>query len=419
MTVLTAEEHLIVLASRITGSDETDAQSSTILNRDIDWENVLELSTRYQVAPLLYRHLSLQGRAGLVPDDIIQHLQTVYRGQMMRNIRIYKELVAILRELERETVPVIVLKGAHLAQWLYGDPGLRPMNDIDLYGKRGSIHSLLKSLENIGYETELCLPSSLHYEYLLGHSEFSKESHAKFEVQGVIFRDSTIDNDAALQKDLWKLSVSVDVHGQRVPCLSPEHTLFYLSAHLLTHMDSVLVGKSDYLPFFWFCDIHELISQHGDLDWGYFSDITNRYSVHPRILALFDMMRADWSTPIPEDICRESSAARQSLSLPEIMGACNAFHVNTQEPSTQGEKGSRNTKQRAGQLRLRYCNKVTSVQSLKVRLYLMIRIVFPSRSYVIKKYSLKNNASIILFHLIHPVRIVSLFLVSFISKGRK
>jgi hypothetical protein len=65
--------------------------------------------------------------------------ETLYSA--LRNMRRCHELSKVLRILQNDGIPVIVLKGAALAEVVYGNIALRSMSDVDLLVKKGSIKS--------------------------------------------------------------------------------------------------------------------------------------------------------------------------------------------------------------------------------------------------------------------------------------
>jgi hypothetical protein len=71
------------------------------------------------------------------------------------NLRLFRKLELVLCRLDAGGVPIIVLKGAALAQEVYRNAGLRPMADLDLL-VRGEDEPLRRwLLSTLGYES-LC-----------------------------------------------------------------------------------------------------------------------------------------------------------------------------------------------------------------------------------------------------------------------
>ena len=59
-------------------------------------------------------------------------MRSIYYNSAARNMRLYKQLENFLDKFATEKIPVIMLKGAHLAWTVYPNMALRPMADVDL-----------------------------------------------------------------------------------------------------------------------------------------------------------------------------------------------------------------------------------------------------------------------------------------------
>ena len=99
-----------------------------------DWNQVVQQSIRHSVAPLLYFRLKQSGLD--VPTNASEKLHELYLGSVASNMHLYHELSKRLQVLKDASIPVVALKGAHLAEIVYGHIGLRPMSDVDLLLKR-------------------------------------------------------------------------------------------------------------------------------------------------------------------------------------------------------------------------------------------------------------------------------------------
>lgn len=67
---------------------------------------------------------------GILPARVKQKLREDYYLSAVRNTLLYQELAKILATFNDAGLPVIVLKGAALAQEMYGNIALHPMTDI-------------------------------------------------------------------------------------------------------------------------------------------------------------------------------------------------------------------------------------------------------------------------------------------------
>ncbi len=116
-----------------------------------EWERLLQQADRHGVTPLLYHRLKTLGSDANIPVSILQRLRKTYLTSAARNVHLYHELSNVLAVLQKADIPVIVLKGAHLAEIVYGNIALRPMSDTDLLIKRQDLARSQQKLLETGY----------------------------------------------------------------------------------------------------------------------------------------------------------------------------------------------------------------------------------------------------------------------------
>ena len=118
---------------------------------DIDWVNIIQLSARHGVTPLLYNRLKTLNLVANIPPAIKENLREIYLNNAHRNVRLYYQLAKVLTTFKSNNIPVIVLKGAHLAEIVYRNIALRTMCDVDLLVKKTDLDRVVKELLAIGY----------------------------------------------------------------------------------------------------------------------------------------------------------------------------------------------------------------------------------------------------------------------------
>ena len=100
-----------------------------------DWQAFLSLATTQKVIALLWHRLREKGLDQAVPFKVAEVLQGGFRRNILRNLCLYRDLHSLLSVLNPEGTPLIVLKGIYLADVVYGNIGLRQMNDIDVLSR--------------------------------------------------------------------------------------------------------------------------------------------------------------------------------------------------------------------------------------------------------------------------------------------
>jgi len=205
-----------------------------------DWNGIIQQSLRHNIAPLLYQRLKNLDSAGYIPNNVLQTLHEIYLQNAGRNVRLYYNLTKVLKILKDAGIPVIVLKGAHLTEVVYGKIGIRAMDDIDLLFKKKYLSRCQKKLMDTGYYPYYSrLPLDIHWDF-----------------------DITPTNLHINIEEVWERAQPAVIVGVEVLVLSPEDLLLHLCLHLAVKQLFQSVGLRT------FCDIREtILHYHGQIQW--------------------------------------------------------------------------------------------------------------------------------------------------------
>lgn len=226
-----------------------------------DWRCVLDWARRQNVSAFLYQRLKALGV--LPPAAAADELKKDYLILSMRNARLYSALSGVLELLHHLRIDVIALKGVYLAEVVYGNVGVRGMNDIDLLVKKEDLPRVEKALTESGAVPDnpnrVITEATHHFGYKLPGSGLRVEIHwTLLSVQGL---ENDIDG-------LWKRSQPAVIAGVSARTLSPEDLLLHLCAHTAAHTYALHVRM--------LCDIGEVLRYNAaDLNWD---DLARRAS---------------------------------------------------------------------------------------------------------------------------------------------
>jgi len=221
------------------------------------WDAAVELAVRHGVAPMAFKRLKQDGAR--VPDAAWDRLRSNYLASAGRNARLLRHLAPVLAGLREAGIPVIVLKGALLAETVYADPGLRPMNDVDLMVPRPDLARALAVLADMGGvpasipDIDWCCRFSAHLPEVMVDGLAVEIHWTVVNPAGPI----RVDPDG-----LWQRAQPARVAGTDVLELAPEDLVLHLclGAALRDRLGSGL------LPF---CDIAASIRHFApELDWN-------------------------------------------------------------------------------------------------------------------------------------------------------
>ena len=196
---------------------------------DDDWNLLVDLAVKYGVASVFYSSLSQFSTAICVPSEIRNSLRKSYHRSAARNMRVYQQLIRVLEAFRREAVQVILLKGVHLAELVYGNIALRPMGDIDLLVRNRDLSKACSILETEGYEmSKEDVARSL--EHL---PPFRKIGCLDVEIHFNIAAPPVSNNFSV--EEFWDGARTEQIQGVQVLTLCPEDLLLHLCMHTTIH----------------------------------------------------------------------------------------------------------------------------------------------------------------------------------------
>jgi hypothetical protein len=141
---------LIALCARAEGHEVQYDQLAYHLTLFSSWDGLAGIAEWHGMGPLLYRHLSAV--KATLPPDVKLALQGLYlRHRHVHNMDT-QALLEVLSAYAAAGIETLILKGAALAHLVYPEPGLRPMNDIDILVRRSDARQAQAILNQLGFE---------------------------------------------------------------------------------------------------------------------------------------------------------------------------------------------------------------------------------------------------------------------------
>ena len=230
-----------------------------IVHGDLDWPNLLARASFHKLLPLLFWHLSKTCPAA-VPTSWMDFLRTNFERNVRNSLFHVSELLRILWRFEVDGVLAIPYKGPTLALAAYQNLAFRDFEDLDVLAPQRDIAKAAASLSILGYRPLFDLDASEPASRGRYHGQYSFSSHDG-KVLLELHSEETLRYfpkrlDFSLLADRLE---SIQVGGQRIPSLSPEHLLILLCVH----------GAKDFWGHIaWICDIAELVRSRPDMDWN-------------------------------------------------------------------------------------------------------------------------------------------------------
>ena len=116
-----------------------------------DWDALVALALTHGVFTQVHAKLSEPNLAYCVPKTALDELRQAKFNNVVRNLRIRLQLKKLLLAFDKAGLPVMVLKGAYLAEYVYENPAQRFMVDIDLLVRPNTLRATEVLLRELGY----------------------------------------------------------------------------------------------------------------------------------------------------------------------------------------------------------------------------------------------------------------------------
>lgn len=357
------------------------------------WSEIVQLAQANGVAPLLYA--AVQRTRAPIPPRLHQALQDRYYQVGVANALHLQELSQVLAALSAAGMPVVLLKGALLAEALYGNPALRPMADLDLLVPRDRIAEVPPLLEPLGYRLQpgpAGHPFAFSIRYggeialikALPLTAVALDIHWNLVAFWWTHYTARLDLEA-----LWREVRPIPSQGPPALQLCPEDTLIHLCLHAgLSHSYASLLN---------FVDIDRCIAAYTDLDWDRFLQRAGAFQVRTPGYFGLRFTRDLFHTAIPDRVLADldPGAARQW-----VVG-----RLTHPRSVLQGIKPPLSH-------RSRYLLHLALTDRLSGLLRLVRGLLWPPADWLAARYALSRPAAIRLARLRYPFKVMGMALAA-------
>lgn len=286
---LTAQRNWIALVRGELADDTLDSLS------DAQWMLIADEARRHRLSPLTYHILSQHPRRHAMPPAVLDRLRPVYVNAAFQNAVFFRHTARMAAVLAERGIPVMLLKGLHLARFIYAHPAMRSMADVDIMVPRDRLAEAERIFIDDGYGP-LPRPDIEEFCTWSNHlAKLRKSGEPVFEVHWGIERPT---NPFAIDLDgLWARSRPATLEGVSVRLLSLEDLLLHLVLHSSYH------HRFDRSAFQGLVDIHTVVVRHRDeIDWQTLSDRAVEWKAAGFLYATFRLTREVLGAPIPGDM---------------------------------------------------------------------------------------------------------------------
>lgn len=325
-----------------------------------DWTPLLAQMERERITPILHRTL---GSVDVLPTHVLQSTARSYRFTALRNLLMLHALTTCLEKLAAEQIPVIVLKGAALAEVIYENIGLRPMSDVDLLVRPADVDPVRKLLEGLGYTRDRAEthPGALtEHENELSFS-LKGQINANMDVHWSLF-DSPYYQDHINMQWFWETAELAQIAKTTVLMLGPEAQVIHLCGHLGLHHQAE--------GLLWWQDIVEVIVFYRErIDWDVLLARTREFGLVLPVRTVLQRLADEWHAPIPDHVLGALEAASPSQAEERVFSGLSAL----ERPAGH-----------------RFLSDLSTMPSWRQRLRFARTNLFPSAAYMRQRYHIEN-----------------------------
>jgi hypothetical protein len=296
-----------------------------------------------ELLPLLF--VALRDNGVAVDTAFQTCLRTAYLRNELRN-RLYQEICRnVVSSLATAGIAAIVLKGAALADTVYGDPVLQHAHAIDILLGQDGLYRAVSLLPALGFR-----PLAKRLAPEGQEVEVTHESGLPLALHRRLFH---IPFYNAVMAGVWERSQIRLVAGVPARTLSPADNLLHVCGHAFYSRSHELLR--------WVCDSWLIIDRYRDLDWDTLLDCARRSHLALPLSVTLGYLAENLRAPIP------------AAFLDRLYAAASQTDTIGREAALYGVR----TSARGGFKRL-----IQTAQDWRTRALIMKWALFPSPSYL-------------------------------------
>ncbi len=357
--------NIILLSSRIHPSVEDLTALDAQVAQVADWEEVVRNLIERGVGPLFYTKLSQLNNRTLIPAGSLEKLRQAYYLTLSRGMVLYDVFRKAVGVLKANDIDLMVLKGAYLAEKLYGDIALRQFSDIDLLIREDDGEKAQAVLREAGFQSE-DYPMAAFLRQQLGFEHYPQMIYKGGAVELHVRLSRPGEHYEILTENVWQHAETVTLQGIEVKVPDLTDVLIHTCVHLHKHF------REGQIQFTGFSDIVNLLHIHADaINWEELSERCRLYRCEEIVFTYVILASKYYRINLPVGIVSNYEhclkPADEELFLSYLSGFTGR-HYSVQSKM----KG------------------VHQLEGTEMKLKYLIWMMFPSKKYMVTSYKIKN-----------------------------
>ncbi|MDD4993950.1 MAG: nucleotidyltransferase family protein [Paludibacter sp.] len=377
---LTSEDLLILSSIKINPTIIEIEKINTLISKVNNWDYFTTTIIDRGIGPLFYKKIPLLSNRNLIPQSVYVNLQQAYFKTFTRGVVLYEHFRVLGEALSLQEIPIIVLKGIYLSEWLYQDIGLRQFSDIDLLVNEKDGLTILSLLRDLGYSpvsTESNISQFVESQSEIVHYSPMVQNGVSIEIHIRLHQSAEKYN---LNIDeLWKNAISVKINNIHVLALNTTDLLIHLCVHLDKHF------RTGHVQFTCFNDIVNVLENCSTkIDWNVLIEISKKYNCEKNVFLYILLVNRFMNAKVPNHIVQNYSILLKKNDIQLFYKYLNGYKSIVY----------------ANQIPAHTFN-IKKLPKLSQKQKYIFDIIFPSKDFMLQKYHIKNS-SLFLFY--YPYR---------------
>ncbi len=269
-------------------------ESCTVDLTQTEWKQLYEDAFEHQIHSIIFAEANKHG-SDILPElfDKWKHETIIQVLNFSRRISVIPDL---LNTLEKNNIPVMVLKGLHY-KYLYKDPDMRTMSDIDLLTTRSSLVQASEIIQSFGY---INVKEGDPKHYLFIHKDY-----IPIELHFSLFTEAKRKIAINFNKEIWESAYSFEADGMRFLVPSYINQLIYCCIHMTNHLGKGGFGLRQLSDFNLLARLYSK-----SINWDELIRIANLYGIGKFIEVMLFICYELFSLDIPDNIIKQYSAQK-------------------------------------------------------------------------------------------------------------
>jgi len=378
MLNLRPEEDLLLNLCRLSFKDEQKSKIAGLVKGISDWDHFVWLSNEHGIIAITFHNLEQLGLLPRIPENAHSTLKSLYLKSLARNTFLVNKFIELKKSLAGIGINPVILKGMALEPSIYGNIGLRQMNDIDIYiGDKNDCLRSWKHLVNSGYKPK-SFKSALYNKILVDYGKHMPDLNKDGISLDLHFR--LFDNDYHVDT----INISTDAVELTIPV--PDIHFLYLVKHLNDHE---LIGGSQLRLYI---DLLQIITKTDvDINSSSIIDLAEKLGLKTILFEKLFLLHQIWAVPVREDILNQLTDDQKTKVV-------NMFLGFLRDPKGQAgiNKGTM------------YRKTIRNIPTFRKKFIFLLGDIFPSVSFMQSRYNTKTRIWACFYY---PVRLGKLLLL--------